>query len=62
MTDQSPSPIVRADSRHRVSLGKEAAPAGKLFLFQVADDGVITLTPAVAIPIGTLGLNDPTAD
>lgn len=65
MTDHYPrrgARTVRADVRNRVSLGKEHAPTGKIFLFEVTDDGVITLTPAVAVPLGTLGFNDPTAD
>lgn len=62
MTNQEPPPIVRADARSRVTLGKEACPPGQIFLFEVDETGIIRLTPAVAVPIGTLGFNDPTAD
>lgn len=55
MTDKPQPPIVRVDTRHRVSLGKDA-PVGSLYLYQVGDDGVIVLTPAVAVPIGSLAV------
>ena len=58
MTDQNPPPIVRADTRHRVTLGKEHAPTGKIFLFEVDEDGVIKLTPAVAVPLGSLAIDN----
>lgn len=55
MTDQNPPPTrtVRVDTRKRVSLGKEATP-GSMYFFEVREDGVITLTPAVAVPLGSL--------
>lgn len=59
MTDQrsrsmsTPTPTVRVDVRNRVSLGKNV-PTGSLFFIEVQDDGVIKLTPAVAVPLGSL--------
>jgi hypothetical protein len=52
-------PTVKADSRGRVSLVKYGdAKPGQMFLIEVRDDGVIELTPATAVPVGTANLSD----
>ncbi len=63
MTDHSPPgpgdnrPHVRVDTRRRVTLPKAAASPGQMFIIDVREDGDIVLTPAVAVPIGSLGLS-----
>lgn len=49
MTNDSQQRIVAADGRRRVTLGGAIEP-GQLYSVTVADDGVITLTPVVAVP------------
>ena len=67
MTDQSPHddrPVVVADNRSRVSLSRHTStkPGQMFFLDFDEETGIISLTPARAVPIGTLGFDDPTAD
>lgn len=42
--------IIQLDSRGRAALGKWAGDT-TIFIIDVADDGVITLTPAIVMPI-----------
>lgn len=44
-------PVVRVDVRRRVSLARNTrVQSGDLFFINVGNDGVITLTPARAVP------------
>lgn len=54
MTAQPQRPIVRADTRRRVTLPKHVEPGDRYFI-DVQPDGTISLTPAVVVPLGTLG-------
>jgi hypothetical protein len=54
-----PRPLLQLDARRRISLGALAAHG--YYLVEVAEDGVITLTPAVVVPL-TGGRDDPAAD
>lgn len=50
-------PVVRVDSRRRVSLARNSrVNPGDLFFFNVAADGTITLSPATAVPLGSLAV------
>jgi hypothetical protein len=55
MTDnlQAERPVVVADNRGRVSLTKHAGikPGQMFFISLDAESGVISLTPAVAVPL-----------
>lgn len=46
MTDN----LITLDSRRRVSLSKFGRPEHYLYAAAVADDGTITLTPAIIVP------------
>lgn len=51
-TTNEKRPIVKADSRGRVSLTKHASVTpGQMFFIDVRSDGVIELTPAQAVPV-----------
>lgn len=50
----NPRLLVRVDGRGRISLASVAGPEEhSYYLVQVAEDGVITLTPAVVAPLVT---------
>lgn len=51
----------RVDTRRRILLPKGSAETGDTFLISVADDGNIHLIRATTVPLGTLGLTDPTS-
>jgi hypothetical protein len=42
--------ILKPDSRNRVSLNKIAKPDVEYYIATSDDSGIITLTPAVAVP------------
>jgi hypothetical protein len=46
-----PRPLVTLDGRRRINLHKIARPEDTRYLAHVEADGVITLTPAVVVPL-----------
>jgi hypothetical protein len=48
-----PRPLLQLDGRRRLSLGDLALH--QYYLAELADDGVITLTPAVVVPVTKQG-------
>lgn len=58
-TPEGDRPVGRVDSRRRVTLPKGSAEPGGMFIIDVRENGDILLQRAVAVPIGSLGL-DPT--
>lgn len=56
-------PVVRVDTRRRVSLAKNTrVKPGDLFFINVGTDGTITLTPAAAVPTWAITTDEPNRD